>query len=265
MATLTEAIKYTMRKVSRNNVSAYAAQSAFFIFLSLFPALMLVISLCSRIVPDIDSLLSETGIVLPGELLAFLNSVINDIHTKSTSTMSWLSTIMLVWSASMGINSLYHGLELMAGIPKKHGYFMRRLLAVPYTVLILTVLVGVFLLFVVGDRLISIIFGASGIAFIILRPILGYILLSLLLAALYRFIPGVKRTFKVQLCAGAVAAFGWIVFSYGFQFYVDNFAVYSTVYGSITAVILLMLWLYACMYMLFVGAVLAEYFDFLII
>ncbi len=262
MAAISDAIKYTLYKINKNNVSAYAAQSAFFIFLSLFPALMLVISLCSRIIPDLESLTSGTGIALPSELASFLGSVINDIHTKSTSTMNWLSTIMLIWSSSTGINSLCNGLALLSVGSKKHGYLMRRLLAVPYTAMILTVLVGVFLIFVVGDRLIALIFGSSGLAFIILRPILGYILLSLLLASLYRFISGVKHTFMIQLCAGAVAAFGWIVFSYGFQFYVDNFAVYSTVYGSITAVILLMLWLYACIYMLFIGAILAEYFNF---
>ena len=86
------------------------------------------------------------------------------------------------------------------------------------------------------------------------RTIVGMCLMILFFSLLYSTIPQKKLSFFSVLPGSILSATGWIGFSYLFSFYIDNFSNYSATYGSLTAIVLSMLWLYACMYIVFIGA-----------
>ncbi|HAN21235.1 MAG: hypothetical protein A2Y15_06650 [Clostridiales bacterium GWF2_36_10] len=120
-------------------------------------------------------------------------------------------------------------------------------------------IVGTFVLLVFGNRIIEMTeenFPYAAVVFIImsLRYLIGFCLLVFFFTIIYRALPSGKQRFSHQLPGAIIASVGWIAFSLMFSFYIDNFSNYATVYGSLTAVVLLMLWLYSCMYILFFGA-----------
>jgi membrane protein len=86
-----------------------------------------------------------------------------------------------------------------------------------------------------------------------LRSIICLAVLFLFFLLLYYFIPNRKQTWKAQIPGAAFSSLGWMVFSYVFSIYVDNFTNYGSFYGAMTTIALLMLWVYGCMYMLFLG------------
>ena len=119
---------------------------------------------------------------------------------------------------------------------------------------------GVLLIIVFGDTLIdlsnSFFPNLKGLVYIIasLRFILGFIILVLFFSIIYKSMPCKKMKILDQIPGAVIASAGWVSFSILFSFYVDNFSHYSNVYGSLTAIIVLMLWLYICMYIMFIGA-----------
>ena len=71
---------------------------------------------------------------------------------------------------------------------------------------------------------------------------------------MFMTLPGRKTSFFAELPGSILASAGWLGFSYLFSFYIDNFSNYSATYGSLTAIVLCMLWFYSCMYIMFIGA-----------
>ena len=88
------------------------------------------------------------------------------------------------------------------------------------------------------------------------RAIVSLIVLFLFFWLLYVILPNRKTNFSKQVPGAIVASFGWLTFSYVYSYYVDNISNYSRFYGAMTTMALLMLWLYACMYILFLGGLL---------
>jgi membrane protein len=87
-----------------------------------------------------------------------------------------------------------------------------------------------------------------------IRTIVGLCILILFFLLLYTVIPNRKTRLIRELPGSILCASGWMIFSYLFSFYIDNMSNLSYTYGSLTAIVLCMLWLYACMYMMYVGA-----------
>jgi membrane protein len=87
-----------------------------------------------------------------------------------------------------------------------------------------------------------------------LRTIVGLVTLLIFFLLIYVVIPNRKTRIVNELPGAMVCAAGWMGFSYAFSFYIDNYANYASMYGNLTAIVLFMLWMYFCMYILFIGA-----------
>lgn len=87
------------------------------------------------------------------------------------------------------------------------------------------------------------------------------IALTLLIAAMYAYLPNRRRRFVSQLPGAAVTAMSWSLFSYAFSIYLEFRGGYASIYGSLTTVVMIMLWLYFCMWLIFFGAMLNVYFE----
>lgn len=248
-------IKYVIKKIRDDNISAFAAQSAFFILLSMFPLLMLIISLVSRLNLDFTEILATTNDQLPAAVGDFLNIVLSDMRTGANTAVFSLATLVaLLWSASKGIYALCAGLGITVG-DSERSYLRLRGLSLIYTVFMIIAVIGMAVLPVLCGAVLQRLHADIPTAFSILAWCVGFILLALFITSIYCFLPGGKRQFITELKGGAICAAAWTLFSYGFSFYVSTFADYSAIYGSIAAIAIFMIWLYACMYMLFIGAI----------
>lgn len=255
-------------KYSADEMSVYAAQASFFIIMAAFPFLMLLFSLI-QLIPMVNEsdLLSFVVQMVPDTLDALVISVIDSIYSDSPMTILSVTAITSLWSASRGMLSIERGLNRIHGAPRQKNYLISRILCSGYTIVfsVMCVLCLVFLVF--GEnirRQLLRLFPALS-QFRSLLSLTGnflpLIVLFFFFLVLYALLPQRRQTFRSQIPGALFSSAGWSLFSVGFSFYFRNFGNYAVMYGSLTAVILLMLWLYFCICILFLGAEINWYYG----
>lgn len=246
------------RQMSRANVNAYAASTAFFIFLSLIPMIMLICSVLAvtPIVQKSDLLTAAT--IFPPSITPLIVGLIENIY-DSTFGMISASAIVTVWSAGKGILALMRGLNAMNGVVEDRNYVVQRLIASFYLIIFLVMVVFSLVVMVFGNLLASVIVrhvpGMESLFRLLLhfRGIFSWCVMTLLFALMYTFIPNCSLRFTWQLPGAAFSAVTWNVFSWGFSIYVRHSGGFD-MYGSLTTIVILMLWLYFCFYLFLIGA-----------
>jgi membrane protein len=242
-----------------HRLNAAAAHAAFFIILSFIPCVILLFSLLQFTSIDKVTITVMIQKMLPREMQTFFAGIIRDAYNRTASTVS-LSALVTVWSAGRGMMALTQGLQWIAGIKESRNYFAVRFRATLYTVVMLLSIIVFLLLGVFGNALLNIIavrFPIATYAVEIIIDIKNVFLLlfaTVIFTLIYRFMPGNEIPLSQHLPGAVVSSLGWFLFSYAFSVYVDDFSGFSNMYGSLTALILLMLWLYFGMYITLIGA-----------
>lgn len=260
MRAIIKGFRYISRKISANRMGAYSAQTAFFMFFSLLPLIMLLLSLLTRIGTSSQEIIEDLTDIAPSVLLTFLDSYLDEIMDVSKLSLTIVSAVALLWSASKGVYSVIGGLNSVYEVKESRNALVVRLLAILYTVAFIGMVLAALLLMVfgntIGEYINSIFSELKGIVYIIssLRFIIGFVFLVLFFMIIYKTLPGTKMRFAEQIPGAVLSSAGWVSFSILFSFYIDNFSNYANIYGSLTAIIALMLWLYVCMYIMFFGA-----------
>lgn len=219
------------RQMRKKNLSAFSASTAFFLFLSLGPTLALLAAL----------------------------------FEKSTSVMS-LAVLTMVWAAGKGTLAMMRGLNAIHGVEEERNYFLIRIIASVYTVAIVLAIVSSLGLIVFSNLIIDKIcffLPQTEVVLHVIAPfryMIVWIIVTGILASIYCFLPSVKLRFLKQVPGAMVAAGLWSVFSWGFSLYVDYFDM-TAVYGSLSVLVLALLWLYFGMYIILLGAYLNRYFS----
>lgn len=259
-------IAYDFSKhMSKKNISAFAASTAFFLFLSLIPMLMLLCSVIPYTPVTEANLLRIVTNIAPDSMDALFTNIIQDVYDKSVGIIS-VTAIVTLWSAGKGMLALMRGLNAINDVEENRNYVILRIVASFYTVSILVIMLVSLIIMVFGNTLVNIVEGMipqSAYLFELLmhfRIFFVWFIITMFIALMYTYVPGGKLGFKMQLPGAVVAAIGWSVITWGFSVYVDYFNGFGT-YGSLTTIIFLMLWLYACMYIVMAGAFLNRYFK----
>jgi len=253
-------IKYLSRKASASRINAYAAQTAFFMFLSIIPLVILLLSLFRHFGPSEAEVITLTNNLSPGIIDSFFEMYIDEITEDSKLSLTIVSGVILLWSASKGVFAIIGGLNSVYEIKETRNYFIVRLTAMLYTFAFLVMLISALLLMVFGEHIVSFLYSVlpqiTGLVYVIssLRFILFFIILVLFFAIMYKALPSGKQRFSAQIPGAVISSAGWVIFSVFFSFFVDNFSNYANIYGSLTGIIVMMLWLYVCMYIMFWGA-----------
>lgn len=259
------AVNNFMAVIKEDSISAYSAQAAFFVIISAIPLIMLLLTLL-RFVPYFNSgdIIFDFD-MLPHDLNEFLGDILREIISKSSNTLISISAITALWSASKGVYSMMQGLTAAYSLHETRSYLRMRGLSIIYTIVLLVVIIAALGFLVFGnsiyDTLIDFLPIAAEHVRIIskgIRWLIAFGFLLLFFEAMYLMMPNHKSTIIRELPGALVSSIGWVVFSYGYSYYIDNFSNYSNIYGSLTAVVLLMLWLYFCMYIMLVGAEINE-------
>ncbi|MDO4302610.1 MAG: YihY/virulence factor BrkB family protein [Bacillota bacterium] len=253
------------KHMGRKNISAFAASTAFFLFLSLIPALMFLCALIPYTPLTRENLMNVATQISPDAVNPLLKSVIVDVYDKSVGIIS-VTAIATLWSAGKGMLALIQGLNAINDVEENRNYLLLRMVASMYTVLILIAVLLSLLVNVFGKTLIGIIEGLipqSAYLFNLLvhfRTPFMWVILTLMIALMYTYVPGTKQGFKMQIPGAGFAAVGWSFMTWAFSIYVDEFNGFNT-YGNLTTIIILMFWLYAGMYIILVGAYMNRYFK----
>lgn len=256
-------------KYSDDEMSVYAAQASFFTILAAFPFLMLLLSLIQLIpVVSESDLLTVVVQLVPDTLDALVIRIIDGIYSDSPMTILSVTAVTALWSASRGMLSIERGLNRVHGTTTRRSYLLRRLVCSVYTVGFSIMCVICLVLLVFGDVLqkqfTRLIPAMERIRFLIL-PARGLTTLAVLFVfflAIYTVLPHKAIRIRSQIPGALFASVGWALFSIVFSIYFRYFSNYTVMYGSLTAVILFMLWLYFCICILFLGAEINWYLEY---
>ena len=254
-----------LRSVSGMRIPLYAASAGFFIVLSTFPALVLLLALLRQTGLQLEDLLEVLGSFFPEALAANAEDMIIDAYTGLSGTMVGMSAVTALWSASRGIYGLLTGLNAIYGIRETRGYFHTRFISVAYTFAFLLVLLLTLVVHVFGNTLLEFLASRPGsfAAFLVRTVDLQAAALlsveSVIFSLMFMVLPNHRVNFGASWPGAVLAALGWLIFSDLYSVYVDHFAPLSSVYGSVYAVALSMLWLYCCISILFYGGALNHF------
>ncbi len=248
------------KKLNADNVSAFSAQAAFFLIISFFPFFMFLLTLLNYLPFSKPELLSAIESVFPQTVAVYLSDILDELLEKSNGTVLSLTAIATLWTSSKGFYAVVRGLDSIYHSTGKRNYFLSRLLSALYTLLFAVLIIAVLFIFVFGNRHVPIL-SEMALLIISVRTLVGFCLMILFFTLVFITMPNRKSSFFAELPGAILASAGWIGFSYLFSFYIDNFSNYSATYGSLTAVVLCMLWFYSCMYIMFIGAELNQVFS----
>ena len=252
-------IQNMIEQFEEHRLNAAAAHAAFFIILSFIPCMILLFSLLQFTTIQKTDILRMIQNVLPRNLLTFFTGIIGEAYQKTAATIS-VSALATLWSAGRGMMALTQGLQWIAGIRETRNYFAVRIRSALYTVVLLLSIVMFLLLGVFGNKLLELF--AVKFPFIIyvtsvivnVKNIFLLLYAIVIFSLIYRFMPGNQMKISHHVPGAILSAAGWMIFSYAFSMYIDEYSGFSKTYGSLTTVILMMLWLYFGMYITLIGA-----------
>lgn len=245
-------VKKFLDKCKQDKINAYSAQTAFFIVVSLIPFIMLFASML-QYTPITESMLMKIyRQALPDYISPFLISITSEVYNRTVGVIS-ITAIVAIWSASKGLHYLADGLNAVHDLEENRNWFVLRFWAIVYTLALLIVLVVTLVLIVFGNSLQELLVSnfpmITGVVNFIsrFRELFAFSIMVAFFLLMYTVLPNKKLKIKKQLPGAILCAVAWYVFSFGLSIYVDYFNGFS-MYGSLTTIVLMMLWLYFCIY-----------------
>ncbi len=248
---------------SQARIPVYASYASYFIILSLFPSLLLLLGLLRYTGLAVDTLTQALTGLIPGALLPAAKRLIVNAYRNTTASTLSVSAVVALWSASRGVYGLLTGLNAVYCVEEDRGYLRTRAVSVGYTFLFLLVLLVTLILQVFGTQLLrsipALVLPGPLSRILDFRFVVLVVLQTGIFAGMFTVLPNRRRPFRESLPGAALGSLGWLVFSGLFSVYVEHFSGYASIYGSVYAVALSMLWLYCCVSILFYGGALNRY------
>ena len=247
------------------HMGAFAAQSAFFIFLSFFPLINIVISLPRFLPFTQDQMLEVIYFILPHKFESYVGDIVNDMYLHSSDSMTVISIVITLWSAAKGIMAIRNGLNEVYRSREKRNYFIIRGISSVYTLVFIMIFIALIPVNMFGTQIALNILGKfpgyanETLLILSLRSAATFILLFVMFDLMYTIVPTRKLSLRKQMPGAFFAALSWVGVTKIFSLYVDYYAAKSYMYGSMTTVIMLLFWMYFVIYLVFVGAQLNEY------
>ena len=244
--------------VTEDHVGAYAAQSAYFFMLCMIPIILLLITMVQYTPVTKADVMTAVIQVFPTSVDSMITSIVNQVYNQSSGIIP-ITVVVALWSAGKGVLAMTSGLNCVYKCNETRNYIFLRIRATIYTVMFILVIIFLLVLSVFGNTLN--IFIAAHVPIlknladrlIAMRTIITPIVLMVFCLLIYKFLPNRKDKLRKQLPGAVFAAIGWMIVSWIFSVYVDIFKGFSDMYGSLTTIVLIMLWMYFCMYCILLG------------
>ena len=259
-------VKEFAERITQDHVGAYAAQGAFFLLLSFIPFMMLLMNIIQYTSLTEAEVSHAVLAVIPNDFHGVVSSIISDIYQRSAMILP-VSVVLALWSAGKAVNSLTYGLNTIYHVRETRNYFVNRFRSMGYTLIFIIAFIVTLVLLVFGKSIqkgiIEFFPAAAGFTAVLvsLRTVISMIALVIAFLLMYRFVPNRKSTLGGQLPGALIATVAWEILSVGFSIYLEYFPGVTRMYGNMTTIILLMLWIYFCMYIILLGAEINDYYE----
>lgn len=233
-----------------DNVSALSAQLAFYLLLALFPFVLFLLNLISfTSITSVDFVENIAGF-LPAEVETLFRNIVSELLGAKSPGLLSIGALVTLWSASRGISAISFGLNMAYDKRETRPFLKVAAITIVFTIGIAVMVLAALLFLIFGEVLARDIFscldGAEAFTKLwrVLRYIVPLVIMLFVFSLLFKFVPNCKLRFKHVLPGALIATIGWSAVSMIFSFYVNNFASYTRIYGSIGGIIILLIWLY---------------------
>lgn len=250
------------REINNDNVFNGAAALGYYLTLAIFPAMILLMTIIPYLpIHNVDrAIMDLLGEALPQQAFAMVSKVVTEVTTNQRGGLLSFSLLGTLWAASSGMYAIMQQLNITYDVKEGRSFIRTRGTALLLSLMFGVLVIGAFSLIVLGGVIQDWIGKALGFNQVLLTFFVVFrwavILLALLLgfAIIYRYGPDVEQKFSFITPGSILGVTLLIVVSLGFANYTSHFANYSATYGSIGAVIILMLWLYIAGLVILVGS-----------
>jgi membrane protein len=254
-STLGHRVQRVIRRINEDEVFGRAAQLSYYFLLALFPLLLVLINILGYVAQRGTEfrakLISYLGAIMPTSAVTLVSGTLDEISAASGTGKISLGLLAALWAASNGMGAISQTLNTAYNVRETRPWWAVRLVSVLLTIALAILIIAALAIVLYGGAIGSALgnrYGFSSVFTVIWNilqwPIaLGFVLLTFNL--IYNFAPDLKSKQRRWFSPGAFVGVAlWLLISFGFRVYLRYFDSYSLTYGSLGAVIILMLWFY---------------------
>ena len=258
----TRIVQTVIGKVIVDDIGVYAAQSAFFILMSTIPFLILLLQLLQFLPYGRQDVYTFFEVLMPEYLLPLLTSILDELYSIPVN-LFWITTFLAIWGSSKAMHTICYGLDCISGIKKKRSWFQIRGWALLYTIVFALLIIFILVSTIFWKSIITPVEEAfsssvlSGLFSHGAKMVFDFVIMTLFFIIMFRVFPSRKMSTVHNLPGALFTSLGWLIFSEFFYMYV-NMVASGSMYGSLATIVFLMVWLYFCMFILFIGGEINE-------
>ncbi len=251
----TQIQSFLKRAFSPKTVSI-AAQMSYYWTLAFIPAMIFLISFTSKLYLPVDSLLSYLQAAMPASAYNIVFSAINEVLS---SQISFGTLALALWFLVSGMHAFVLGLATSYPDTNHRRPLKVMTLSFVFAFIFIAIIIVSILLIVFGQHLTALLarFLPVGTNVLITGKIIGYLVIFFMMvlsfSLLYQFAPNIKLHLKDVFWGALFSAIGWIIATFFFRFYVENFGRYGLIFGSLGGIFVFLLWLYLLIFIMLVG------------
>ncbi|AKU27124.1 YihY/virulence factor BrkB family protein [Anoxybacillus geothermalis] len=260
-------IRELARRFTEDEVPRLSAELAYYFLLSLFPFLLFLMTLLAYLPIPHEDVLMLVRQYAPKEALHLIETNVHRLMDEQNGKLLSLSIIGAIWSASNGMSAIMRAFNRAYDVQEDRPFWVVRGLSIVLTLGMIAVIIVMLVLPVFGRMIGLFLFSTLGLSqpFLTIwntfRWVTSAIILFVVFTTLYYFAPN-KQLRCVNVVRGALfATAGWIATSWAFAYYVNHFADYTAMYGSLGGMIVLMIWFYLSGMILVLGGEMNAIFD----
>jgi len=259
-------IRQFTRRIWLDRVTVYAAQASFFIIISAVPLISMLANILHLVLPSAaeENILAFFVGSVPDTVLQMAAQLFSEVASASPVPVLSVSAVMIWWSAAKGVGAVREGIQTVYEAPRVRGYFRKMFRSAVYTIIFVFLIIAVIGVLLFGERLLYLFQTRLRLTLPILDTLLSFktpfflVFLTLVFSVLYYAVARrshlVSHRFFSHVPGAVFAALGWVGFSFAYSYYMNHASRPQMIYGGLTALCLIMLWLYFCMIILLWGA-----------
>lgn len=256
-----EKTKIILKNMSKDHISESAAQCAYYVILSFIPFLILLLTLIQYTNINSEELIEVLSKVIPENMNGFVIGIVREVYSKSLGTIS-ISIVFTLLSAGRGLFALTKELHIINNYSnqKQKSWIYLKIVSIVETIIFILLIVFGMILLVFGRTIVATSkehfgwFENYTIISSVVYRILFFIAVFIIFLFIYKFMSRHKLKLKSQVKGAMFSSLLLNIVSFIFSRYLSIFRGFSSTYGSLTALMLIMMWIYTCFYIVFLGA-----------
>jgi membrane protein len=237
-------------KIKKDDVFALASQLAYYLVLSFFPFMLFLMTLIGFSSVNSGQILEQLSLMLPKSILELTQSTVKEVFDNQYGGLLGISILLMVWTASSAFKAVVKSINKAYNLKENRSFIKLSMISMIGILALATTIMLALILLVFGnviDEYIQLtypLYKIMSIIWNIFRYFFVIVIMIFIFIGIYKFAPSQRLVWKEVIPGSIFSTVGWIILSFGFSFYIDNFNNYTRFYGSLGAVFILMTWLF---------------------